>query len=194
MPTCKTCQAPFPVWMVIDGVRRNLASREHCLVCVPRGSRFLANGQPKRDPERNRQRQKEWCQKKTAQLGRHPLTHKREIRKRWLLDLIGGVCQGCGYQRCQKNLAFHHLADKTTGTSGGFLQQNLAVVVAEVEKCVLLCHNCHGEVHDGMWDEERLTALNAVIREALAAYRDKTWEEIGTITLRSVCRFENPEK
>ncbi len=142
----------------------------------------MIDGKPKYDPIKGREKQKQWCKKQTIRLGKHPLTHRREIRKKFLIDLLGGVCQGCGYKRCQKNLAFHHLSDKTTGISGGFLQKKLAVVVTEVEKCVLLCHNCHGEVHDNIGDvgviPYGLIRLNEFVRKVLVTLRDKEWESV----------------
>lgn len=59
----------------------------------------------------------------------------------------GGCCIVCGYDRCVSALSFHHLDPKTKdfGISGKTMSWNR--VQLELAKCVLLCHNCHAEVH-----------------------------------------------
>lgn len=37
MPECKKCGNGFPNWVIVEGKRRNLASREYCLGCSPFG-------------------------------------------------------------------------------------------------------------------------------------------------------------
>lgn len=37
MPDCRFCGSYFPNWALIEGVRRNLASRKYCLTCSPWG-------------------------------------------------------------------------------------------------------------------------------------------------------------
>jgi hypothetical protein len=65
--------------------------------------------------------------------------------------VAGGRCAICGYDRCTQNLHFHHVdpASKRIELSShrgvGF-----AVFPEELEKCVLLCANCHGEVEAGL--------------------------------------------
>ena len=74
----------------------------------------------------------------------------RSRTKQKLVDYKGGKCIKCGYNKYNGNLAFHHLdpskKDFTiTGKSIAFEKLKL-----EVDKCELLCHNCHGEVHAGL--------------------------------------------
>lgn len=71
-------------------------------------------------------------------------------RKRKKIELVnykGGKCNICGYDKCIEALAFHHLdpleKDFTIGgKSWGFEKLKL-----EADKCILLCSNCHIEVH-----------------------------------------------
>lgn len=75
----------------------------------------------------------------------------RRRTKLRLIEAFGGKCGLCGYNRSVRNLAFHHLDPSMK--EGGFGQyQSLAwaKVIIEVRKCVMLCANCHGEVHDGL--------------------------------------------
>jgi hypothetical protein len=57
-------------------------------------------------------------------------------------------CQMCGYNRCSEAMDFHHI-DETTKranvsdmVSSGY---GLKTIMTEVQKCVILCKNCHAE-------------------------------------------------
>jgi hypothetical protein len=68
-----------------------------------------------------------------------------------LVEEAGGRCAICGYRRCIINLTFHHVdpAKKSFALSMNTTKA-LATYRAEMRKCVLLCHNCHGEVETGL--------------------------------------------
>ena len=76
----------------------------------------------------------------------------RRARKATLVAEAGGRCRLCGYDRCVSALEFHHLdpATKRLGIAAGGLSRSLAVLRAEIAKCVLLCSNCHAEVESGV--------------------------------------------
>jgi|GEM_PF-878845 len=71
-------------------------------------------------------------------------------RKRVKLKLIeykGGKCEKCGYDKCVRALEFHHLdpSKKDFTISGkSWSYERLKI---EVEKCILVCSNCHNEIH-----------------------------------------------
>lgn len=69
--------------------------------------------------------------------------------KKALVMLSGGSCTQCGYDSCAAALAFHHLLDegKDFGLSQGGLWHSFATLAEEVSKTVLLCSNCHREIH-----------------------------------------------
>lgn len=75
----------------------------------------------------------------------------RTRAKAKLAEAFGSRCGICGYDRCIRNLAFHHVdpSEKEFGIaiSGA---KSWSVLVSEARKCVLLCANCHGEVHAGI--------------------------------------------
>ncbi len=72
----------------------------------------------------------------------------------------GGKCQVCGYSKCQEALEFHHIDEerKSFGISKKGYTRSWDKVKAEIEKCVLICANCHREIH------ARLAASNGNIR------------------------------
>ena len=59
-------------------------------------------------------------------------------------------CAICGYNKCNSALSFHHTnpQDKQIQVSGKLLQYSDKRIVGEIEKCILLCANCHREIHE----------------------------------------------
>lgn len=74
---------------------------------------------------------------------------KKRIRKRkeWLVGLLGGKCAKCGYIKCISALDFHHRSDKEEMLSRLIKDSSKQKVLKEVKKCILLCANCHRELH-----------------------------------------------
>jgi len=64
----------------------------------------------------------------------------------------GGKCKLCGYDKCFSSLVFHHLDPKTKEANISKLVKDRGFELAEKEskKCILICANCHGEVHEGL--------------------------------------------
>ena len=53
-------------------------------------------------------------------------------------------CEICGYNKCEDALEFHHNGDKEFNISDS---KSLKRVKEEIKKCILLCSNCHRELH-----------------------------------------------
>jgi len=72
--------------------------------------------------------------------------------KQELVDYKGGKCQICGYNRCLRSLHFHHIDPKQKDfTIAKHMKKlNKSKIFTELDKCVLLCSNCHYEVHEGL--------------------------------------------
>lgn len=89
---------------------------------------------------------------------RYYTKHKEDINKRKrkkikeikqeLVKILGGKCKLCGYSKCSAALEFHHNKENKTNSitilMGHVSKQK---VLKEVKKCILLCANCHREVH-----------------------------------------------
>jgi hypothetical protein len=75
-------------------------------------------------------------------------------QKKVLLECFGGKCIICGYKKYFGALEFHHINPKQkkftlsrrTKKLGNF--SHLTEFINEAHKCVLLCKNCHIEVHN----------------------------------------------
>lgn len=86
----------------------------------------------------------------------------REARKRRLAEALGGRCTTCGYDRCARALCFHHRDPSTKRfTLAGSHLRSRALVEAELKKCVLLCENCHAEVHAGFRQHAGIDVLSS---------------------------------
>ncbi len=64
----------------------------------------------------------------------------------------GGKCVLCGYNRCSGALEFHHRNPKKKDFSLSVrgLTRSWEKIKDEINKCVLICANCHREVHAGI--------------------------------------------
>ena len=74
----------------------------------------------------------------------------RRKRKNDAVIYKGGSCYRCGYNKSNAALTFHHLDPKEkefTISHKGKIRP-WEELKKELDKCVLLCHNCHAEVHE----------------------------------------------
>jgi hypothetical protein len=164
MPDCKKCTNNFPNRLVVNGKVRNTQRRKYCLDCSPFGLRnrrklhitaLLPKGFLR---ESILTIQCHSCPR-TYEVAPHqkiigktcPACHvakRRKERKELFVKMLGGHCLLCKYSRCIRALQFHHVdqATKSFEISGSECRR-LAVVLEELKKCVLLCGNCHDEVH-----------------------------------------------
>lgn len=74
----------------------------------------------------------------------------------------GGKCQVCGYNKCVGALEFHHInsEEKDFGVSAKGYTRSWDKVREEIDKCVLVCANCHREIHAGI-----ITCPTEIIRD-----------------------------
>ncbi len=77
---------------------------------------------------------------------------RRKKIKAMAVDYKGGKCAICGYAKCVDALDFHHVNPKTKkfGLGLGGLTRSWERVRKEADKCILICANCHREVHAGI--------------------------------------------
>lgn len=74
---------------------------------------------------------------------------KRNTKKLRMIAYKGGCCIRCGYNKSPRALHFHHLDSQakefTLSNSRVYKWDTLK---AELDKCVLVCANCHAELHE----------------------------------------------
>lgn len=68
-----------------------------------------------------------------------------------VVEYKGGKCCICGYQKCIGALDLHHRNEneKEFGLSARGMTRSWEKIKEEADKCVLLCANCHREIHAG---------------------------------------------
>lgn len=82
--------------------------------------------------------------------------------KKKCLAYKGGKCEHCGYEKCSRALSFHHTdPTKKDFELGGSHARSWISVSKELDKCQLLCANCHFEVHERE-DELRRQAQKSI--------------------------------
>ena len=85
------------------------------------------------------------CQTEAVQKRRNKL-------KELAIEYKGGRCQCCGYNKCYRALEFHHIDpnEKDFGIGAKGYTKSWEAIKEELDKCVLVCSNCHREIHEGI--------------------------------------------
>lgn len=84
---------------------------------------------------------------------------RKNINLKQMKDYIeslkkGSECFLCGYKRCTRSLHFHHKkpSEKIFGLGQYSKANSLDELKDEIKKCVLLCANCHSELHSNLFE------------------------------------------
>ena len=90
------------------------------------------------------------------------VTKRRRRLKQLAVEHKGGKCFLCGYTRCIWALDFHHIdeSQKEFSLSVRGLTRSWEKIKNELDKCVLVCANCHREIHAGVVDLNSFLARN----------------------------------
>ena len=86
-------------------------------------------------------------------------TTKAIERRLHFIKSKGGCCEVCGYDKNMAALEFHHVVENTKNfnlDSRAMGNRSMESLKEEVEKCSLLCSNCHREHHNPEYDMSML--------------------------------------
>ena len=105
---------------------------------------------PHKNPEEARAWRRKWW--KTAHDSREKQNTAARRRHQEINDMLRTHktetgCVDCGYNSHHAALGVHHEGEKTLNLS---FAKSMGQAKREMEKCVVLCSNCHGIRH---WDE-----------------------------------------
>ncbi len=156
MPLCANCHERFPCRKVIDGKRRFLVRRKYCLTCSPFGAHNTRRFHLSKDgigPNRECVRCARKFENGVAGNRGNFCSSCRVMRckeklKTMAIAYKGGACERCGYKKCNKALHFHHRDPAAKEFSISQMTKSWEKVRKEVDKCDLLCANCHTEVEE----------------------------------------------
>ena len=81
---------------------------------------------------------------------------RREVKLK-CIEYKGGKCEKCGYDKCPAAMVFHHTDPnkKDFGISSNGVSRSFEKCKPEIEKCILLCANCHAEIHHAESEVQR---------------------------------------
>jgi len=105
--------------------------------------------------------------------------------KRVFLEFRGMICETCGYEKCSNVLHFHHQNEEDKNLNISKIRKtfkNILELTKEVEeelnKCVILCSNCHALEHaeTEFYTEHKEEILNKV--NTLHIYNKKLDREL----------------
>jgi hypothetical protein len=100
---------------------------------------------------------------------KHPVTRIRKRRKKQVVDAFGGKCQLCGYDKCVDALCFHHTDpsikeyNPTTIINQWKVDRSIQQLINE--KVILLCANCHYEIHSEDYDHTIQLEHNPIVNQ-----------------------------
>lgn len=158
---CKACGEEFRLYFVEEGKRRSLYKRSYCLKCSPY-DQYIKNKKPLVDGKRQCIRcevfkplaefelrsAKKYIRSCCAKCEIERVREYGQILKQKSVDYLGGKCKKCGYNRCIRSLQFHHRdPSQKDFTISKHKCLNWIDTKKELDKCDLLCANCHGETH-----------------------------------------------
>ena len=94
---------------------------------------------------------------------------------------FGDKCQSCGYDKTPNSLHFHHVIESTKlfnisefysqKGKNGKVPKSISLLVQELNKCILVCANCHNEIHAGIKEIDEI--IRITITEADLRIRNK---------------------
>jgi hypothetical protein len=158
---CRKCGESIPLKIKIDGKVKSLQNRKFCLKCSP----FKSGNRNQYDPDKRRagDRYSDYTPERKEQIILS--LYKRGLeRKSKLIDMSGGCCSLCGYNKTRRALTFHHTDPQTKDF--GLSLDNLwskkwEIILEEYNKCILVCMNCHMEVEQDISDKT-LSYINKI--------------------------------
>ena len=78
----------------------------------------------------------------------HVKTHRQKMKEKGI-EYKGGKCERCGYNKCNRALEFHHMIPNEKDFNiSRYSVLSWNKIKDELDKCILICSNCHRELHD----------------------------------------------
>lgn len=144
MRTCLICGNHIKSKLKIGDKIYDIHRRKLCLNCKPFKPRIVIIKSDKICPI---------CEKRFLYTKNNVCTACRSLYRRHktklkAINLLGGKCINCGNNNIEV-LSFHHINNKEKNftLSGAWHNKSWEKVLQELNKCTILCHNCHSKIH-----------------------------------------------
>jgi len=166
MKKCLKCNTDLPNIITINGKKHNICNRKFCLDCSPfkahntknlievpvnkdRTHKFCTTCKTQKNLDEFYQGKKNFT---NCKICHNESTKTRQKRlKQEAVNYLGGKCQVCNYDKYVGALEFHHIDPNTKEFSIGHNKMySMERIKKELDKCLLLCANCHREFHGGI--------------------------------------------
>ena len=114
-------------------------------------------------------------------MGAKETTEYRRRRKENLIKVSGEKCALCGDNKLISALEFHHIdpSQKEYAVASNGTCHDLEKDLAEIKKCLLVCSNCHREIHAGFYSEEELWLKQVYLEDVAQALREDKYARVG---------------
>lgn len=106
----------------------------------------------------------------------------RRRRKENLIRVCGEKCAICGYCKLKAALEFHHIdpLQKEYAIASNGTCHDLEKDLNEVKKCLLVCANCHREIHANLFTVEELWLKQVYLEDVANELRQDKYQRLGT--------------
>ena len=151
MKKCRKCQKEFPNRIKINGSIKILNRRKYCLECSPFGQR---NTRRLHLPQRDENKKKncpqcckdfKWNKNNVCWTCRS--FNRRKTNRAKGLKYLGTKCRNCKIKDTEV-LTFHHIdRNNKYDNVSSLWHLKWPIIKIELDKCELLCANCHMKHH-----------------------------------------------
>lgn len=95
--------------------------------------------------------------------------NSRQRLKQRIIRAMGGKCCICGYDRCDSALELHHLnPEEKDFTIASNTNKAWELIKVEIQKCVMICANCHREIHANLIPQPEHSSYNTIIGDEIS--------------------------
>ena len=129
-----------------------------------------------------------WCRQCQSLHRSKNSRHKEKSRRRQFTShykqLAGGECVKCGYSKSQGALEFHHVNREEKEVKLSLLINQGSpheIICLELDKCIMLCRNCHTEFEGGVWscEFEKVKLGYKIKDDSIIEYQENCWYEVS---------------
>jgi hypothetical protein len=164
MPICQKCNTHFPNRLRINGKIRMLNKRKFCISCsgfnqhntsqhptIDEGKKVCPKCLSLLSLDNFYKRQNGQPMSHCKNCSRKQTSERQRKLKTECIYYKGGKCAFCGYAKCQAALEFHHVNSEIKEFGINMLKRTKFndSIKKELDKCLLVCANCHREIHSG---------------------------------------------